>query len=137
MAGGAVMLLAVLAGVGRRVLRGGSHGSAVTWDCGYAAPAARMQYTALSFTSGISGLFRWSLWPRVHRPPISGLFPKAVAFKRLQPDPLLDRGVLPAGRGFERLLWRLGRLRRGGLQVHVLWSLAILFLLFWWGRNGR
>lgn len=136
-AGGALAVLAVLAAVGRRLLRGSHPGTAVTWDCGYAAPAPRMQYTALSFTSWISDLFRWCLWPKVRRPPVSGLFPRAAAFKRLQPDPFLDRGVLPAWRGFERLLFRLERLRKGGLQVYVLASLAIMLLLFWWGRNGR
>jgi len=39
---------------------------AVTWDCGYAAPSARMQYTSSSFAESLVGLFAWALRPRVH-----------------------------------------------------------------------
>ena len=31
--------------------------SSVTWDCGYAAPAARMQYTAISFAGPLTTVF--------------------------------------------------------------------------------
>jgi hydrogenase-4 component B len=128
------LLLAVFYLLSRRR---GPVGASVTWDCGYAGPTARMQYTPSSFTAFVAGLFQWSLWPKTHRPQISGLFPKAAAFKAFQPDPLLDRGILPVVSRTAKLFLRLRLLQQGQIQIYMLYSLAILILLFWWGRNGR
>ena len=35
-----------------------------TWDCGYARPTSRMQYTASSFAQMIVGMFGWVLRPQ-------------------------------------------------------------------------
>lgn len=135
---GAIALLALLFAAGyRRLRRRERVERSVTWDCGYAAPGARMQYTPSSFTAWIADLFGWALWPRVHRTQVSGLFPKSAAFKRGQPDPLLDRLLLPLLHGAARLLPRLRLLQQGSIQVYMLYSLAAVLALFWWGRNGR
>lgn len=136
-AGGIALLSILLAAVYVLLRRRAVSAQTVTWDCGYAAPTARMQYTASSFTAWIAELFRWSLWPKVHRPQVSGLFPQPGGFKRAQPDPLLDRGVLPVLHWTARILPRLRLLQQGRVQAYMLYSLVIVILLFWWGREGR
>ena len=61
-----IVLLAVLAGFRSFLLSGRTIGKAVTWDCAYAAPSARMQYTASSFAQPIIDLFRVFLRTKKH-----------------------------------------------------------------------
>jgi len=111
--------------------------SAGTWDCGYVRPTPRMEYTGSSFGHSLRELFRWALWPRVHRPQIDGLFPKTTHLKTHVQDPVLDRLTLPGanllGRGFS---W-LRLLQQGHLQIYVLYFFVITVLLLLWGRSGR
>ena len=69
--------VAALAAVSRTGLR-----RAPTWDCGYAMPTARMQYTAGSFASIINEWFAWILrpWREEHRP--EGTFPAGASLVR-------------------------------------------------------
>ncbi|RPJ08784.1 MAG: hydrogenase, partial [Spirochaetaceae bacterium] len=66
-----------------------------TWDCGYAAPTARMQYTGSSFTQTLVGLFRLILWPKMHAPEVKTAFPKTTRFAGNVPDTILSRVVMP------------------------------------------
>lgn len=126
----AVALLAV-AGVAvlfRRVRREG-RAMALTWDCGYAAPAARMQYTAGSFAGIITEWFEWILRRdrRVHRP--EGSFPRHAGFAEHTPEtvletvfkPVADRVLLAAAvaRGFQH----------GRLQSYLLYLVVGIGLL--------
>src|ERR1017187_1229960 len=60
----ALTTLAVIA-LWRRVRQNGVE-RAGTWDCGYAAPTPRMQYTAGSFAGIITGWVGWILRPQRH-----------------------------------------------------------------------
>src|SRR6185503_9774083 len=74
-------------------------GAAGTWDCGYAKPTPRMQYTGSSFTQMIVNLLGWLVWPRRLRVAVSGLFARVSGggrFKADVPDLVLDRGLIPA-----------------------------------------
>src|SRR5438067_1498749 len=62
------LLLAVVVVVLWRGGVGSVSGRALTWDCGYARPTARMQYTASSFAQIVVRLFRSVLRPVVHAP---------------------------------------------------------------------
>jgi NADH:ubiquinone oxidoreductase subunit 5 (subunit L)/multisubunit Na+/H+ antiporter MnhA subunit len=101
---------------------------AETWGCGYAAPTARMQYTAASFSEllGASVLPRW-IRPRLRvRRPVGplGPFPSSARFESDAADPL-TRGVYEpflvswAGR-FARLRF----LQQGNVHVYLLYVLA-------------
>ena len=64
---GPVFVLVVLAAglwIIRWQLLAGRVTQTVTWDCGYARPTARMQYTASSFAQPLTGLFRTFLRTR-------------------------------------------------------------------------
>ena len=58
-----------------------AHGAASgpSWDCGYARPTARMQYTASSFADTLVALFGWALRPTEDRPRPRGPFPSLHA----------------------------------------------------------
>jgi hydrogenase-4 component B len=92
---------------------------ALTWDCGYAAPSARMQYTASSFADTIVAFFGRALRPAWHAPDPHGLFPAASTFESHVDDAVLDRVLLPAtrstARGFGWFRW----MDRGNSQLYV------------------
>lgn len=103
-----------------------------TWDCGYAEPSARMQYTASSFAGGpVSGL-RWALLPRSRGGRVSGIFPGPARYESHVPDPVLDRAADPALRLSARGLSRLRFVQGGQLPVYLLYVLLTLLTLLVW-----
>ena len=122
-----LMLGLVLAGAAwlltRTVRAGGSH-RALTWDCGYAKPAARMQYTAGSFGALATRWFRWLLRPeRTLRRP-RGLFPSGARDLERTPETVLERGLDPLAKVLLRGVTIVRRLQHGGLQAYLLYVLA-------------
>jgi hypothetical protein len=103
-----------------------------TWDCGYARPSARMQYTGTSFAHVVVSVFRFALLPREESVEPTGLFPGPSRFGVRVSDTVLERAVLPAGRAIERALARLWLLQQGWIQVYVLYILVIVVALLWW-----
>jgi hydrogenase-4 component B len=96
----------------------------VTWDCGFAEPRARMQYSAASFSAIVSGWFTWILWPQsvVRRP--RGVMPSEALRVAHIPETVLERLVRPAGVVVTELSGRARRFQHGGLQLYVLYVLA-------------
>jgi hydrogenase-4 component B len=115
---------------------------AVTWDCGYAAPNARMQYTASSFAAPFVDLFRWVVRPQIHRKmegrgpclPESkrNLFPDQESFESDVPDPVLERFLVPGISRGQRLLAYLRFVQTGRTQVYILYIIAALLALIAW-----
>jgi hypothetical protein len=104
--------------------------AAGTWDCGYARPTARMQYSGSSFSQMMVELLSWVLWPRRRPPRIDGVFSTPTDFASDVPDVVLDRSLLPAFGSAEWLLGWARIFQRGPIQVYLLYVLAILILLF-------
>jgi len=127
----AITLMALLAGgfalFAARV-RPSRAAMAVTWDCGYAAPSSRMQYTASSFAESLVGIFSWALHPRVHPAKPVNIFPRAEHFKSEVPDPVLDRAVLPASHQAGRFLVWFRWVQHGDVQLYIFYVLAALVL---------
>lgn len=90
-----------------------------TWDCGYAAPTARMQYTAGSFSGIATRWFAWLLWPirRLRRP--RGFFPAHSDWTERTPETVLERALEPMGRGLLRLSALARQLQHGRLQYYI------------------
>jgi hypothetical protein len=131
-AAGILVLAALLAWWRARLLAGRAVGEAVTWDCGYVAPTARMQYTASSFADPIARMFRAFLRTRRRFIPPSGLFPSTSSFASDTPDVYSDRMYLPAFAGMERMMARFRWLQHGRLNLYILYIvLALLGLLAW------
>ncbi len=108
----------------------------VTWDCGYAAPTARMQYTGSSFSQSVPALFRFVMRPVVTQTAVSRVFPRAARFETHLPDTVLDRLVLPLFRLLDTYLPWLRILQQGQTHLYLLYILTITIVLFVVGRTG-
>jgi hydrogenase-4 component B len=123
---GLVTLAAVL--LWRRVRRNGLS-RAGTWDCGYAAPAPRMQYTAGSFAGIITGWFDWILRPERHAHLPAGNFPAHAEFAEHTPETVLEHVVEPAASLVLRVSNALRRLQDGRVQSYIFYLLLGLAAL--------
>ena len=103
---------------------------AVTWDCGYARPSARMQYTGSSLTAPLAELMRLVLGPRRILPSLGGLFARAARFRTRTPDLVLDRGLAPAAARILRFLPWVRRLHQGSVHLYIAYVLATIVILF-------
>jgi len=114
--------------IGLTLLRRNSR-RAGTWDCGYARPTHRMQYTASSFAQTIVAMFHWVLRPRVHRPRVEGPFPPPTRMHSHVDDAVLDRLLVPAGHVVERWFGWFRRFQQGLTQHYVLYILITVILM--------
>lgn len=101
----------------------------VTWDCGYAAPTPRMQYTASSFADVLVRLFRRVLRPEEHAPRLAALFPARAFYESHVPDAVLDHLVRPFFSGAERMASWARLLQQGRIQVYLLYVAITLLVL--------
>ena len=109
---------------------------AVTWDCGYAAPTPRMQYTAGSFAGIITGWLAWILRPERHEHPVKGNFPAHASFAEHTPETVLEKIVEPTGGVVMSVSTAVRRLQHGRLQAYILYlvlGLAALAILVFVG----
>ncbi|RPI21593.1 MAG: hypothetical protein EHM61_24365 [Acidobacteria bacterium] len=132
--GGLVLITAVglLAVLRRKLLRDRQVETARTWDCGYARPTARMQYSASSFAQPITEAFKGVLGTRTQivLPPVP--FPDGASFSSETPDPWLERFYKPGFSGIAVLASKLRWLQHGNIHLYVLYiALALLAMLVW------
>jgi formate hydrogenlyase subunit 3/multisubunit Na+/H+ antiporter MnhD subunit len=102
-----------------------------TWDCGYAAPTSRMQYTAASFAAPVLEPFLPLFHVRSRRSHIEGVFAETATD---QAD-LEDRGEVVVRRALDLAvapLIRLRALQRGPVQLYLLYMLVTLIALLIW-----
>jgi hydrogenase-4 component B len=137
------VLLAVSATAGvlllwRRSQRNGRT-LAPTWDCGYAAPAARMQYTAGSFAGIITEWFSWILLPERHDRRPRDIFPDQASYEEHASEAVLEHAVAPMSRAVMLFSEVARRLQHGRIQAYLVYvitglvAVAALALL----GNGR
>jgi formate hydrogenlyase subunit 3/multisubunit Na+/H+ antiporter MnhD subunit len=129
---GVLLLTALLAALRWRLLLGRRVEATCTWDCGYAQPSPRMQYTASSFAQPLTGLFGLLLHSRQQLVPPVGLFPSHASLSTETPD-VCARGLYgpvftAIGRGLSALRW----LQQGQVHLYVLYiALTLVALLVW------
>lgn len=128
-----VVVLALGAGLLSLARRRSVEATSGTWDCGYVAPTASMQYTSSSFAGILVGLFGWALHPEVHEKPVSGSFPGPSSFHSHVPDVALDRVARPLFDRVADLFGRLDWLQRGSIHAYLLYVFValVLCLLRW------
>ena len=126
------LLLALLLFIRSRLMAGRNVTAAPTWDCGYIAPTAKMQYTASSFADPITRLFRPLLRTRKRFTPPSGLFPSSSSFSTETSDLSRDWLFEPMFGSIERFLSRFRRIQHGRLNLYILCILLTLVALLLW-----
>lgn len=136
-AGTGIGLLLIAAGLWLwqyKLAAGRQLGRGLTWDCGYARPTARMQYTGLAFAQFLVALFAFVLKPRdlVARRPLSP-FPGPGEFLRQVPDLVLDRLVYPLFRLGAKIIPRAYVFQHGQTHFYVLYVLLVSVALFVFG----
>ena len=107
-------------------------GAEATWDCGYARPTPRMQYTASSFARPLTLLFRGLLGTRTRHVPPGGPFPRGAELATETPDLFREALFRPAFQLASGALTRLRWLQRGRVQLYVLYILLTLVVLLVW-----
>jgi formate hydrogenlyase subunit 3/multisubunit Na+/H+ antiporter MnhD subunit len=127
-----VALCGLLAWTRRRLLRGRPVRRSVTWDCGYARPDARMQYTGSSYVLPLADLFQPLVRTRSEFAAPHGLFPPSSRLRTT--TPALFRTLLyePAFDRLRSTLQRLKWLQHGRLQLYVLYIVVVFVLLLVW-----
>ena len=104
----------------------------VTWDCGYAAPASSMQYTASSFVQPIIDMFRSVLHTKrdFHMP--EKLFPEKAHFESETADIFREYIYEPVFRIIGKILMYLRWLQHGNIHIYVLYVAVTLIALLLW-----
>ncbi len=103
--------------------------TAGTWDCGYAKPTNKMQYTGSSTGDTLVKLFGFILWPVSQKPEINGAFPCRFSFKSVVNDTILDRIILPFFRFAAHYLPMVRVFQMGQTHTYVLYILSIFIVL--------
>lgn len=131
-----ILLCALVAGgflIMRKIRANGSR-RALTWDCGYAAPTAHMQYTSGSFAGIAGGWFAWLMRPEILVRRVRGHFPgKALVLQRV-PETMLEKVIQPAARAVVFFADEAGKMQHGRLHLYILYVFlgvtALGFLVF-------
>lgn len=120
-----LVVLALMAGgwLWRRVGRAGVV-RALTWDCGYARPTPRMQYTAGSFAGLITEWFAWILRPERHEHRSAETLPARASLDEHTPETVLEYVVAPAGGMVMQLSQAARRLQHGRVQAYLFYLLV-------------
>jgi hydrogenase-4 component B len=127
-----IVLAACFALLRSRLLARRSVGQASTWDCGYAFPTSRMQYTASSFAQPIVGMFRLVLRPRHDLQAPVGLFPESACLHTHTDDIFMQRVWVPIARAINFLANVFHRLQPGRTHLYIAYIvITILALLAW------
>ncbi|HVW27403.1 MAG TPA: proton-conducting transporter membrane subunit [Polyangiaceae bacterium] len=130
-----LLLLAAVLGLRPRSFLGKGTSSS-TWGCGYAAPTARMQYTARSFGQLLVDVLPGSLRPKIELERPSGFFPVSSRFATRSEDPFIGSLYEPAIRRAGHRMARLRWFQQGALQMYVLYILVALALGLAWASFG-
>jgi hydrogenase-4 component B len=129
---GLLALILVLALFVRRRTLARTVGPAPTWDCGWAEPGARMQYTSSSFAQPLTSLFQPILRTRRVSVAPSEIFPVHATLETRTPDLVREHVLVPLCAAVERVLPFFRRLQEGRVQIYVLYiALTLLALLLW------
>ena len=101
----------------------------LTWDCGYAKPSARMQYTVGSFAGMITEWFAFILRPVKHMHSPKGPLSPEASFEEHTPETVLERVVAPFANLIMRASLLARRLQHGHTQSYVFYILIGLAAL--------
>lgn len=116
----------------RRLLRSRHIGASPTWDCGYLAPTARMQYSGGSFSRPAASFMRTVLRQEVEHPVLTEYFPLKAKASLTTPDWMLTQGYTPLFSFIGRMANRCKRIQHGRVNGYILYILVTLVVLLSW-----
>jgi hydrogenase-4 component B len=135
-----VLAVAAVAGSVRlwRWAHRGGWAREVTWDCGYAAPTARMQYTAGSFAGIITEWFAWILRPERHVQRPVAVLPEKALYEEHTPETVLEKVIEPVAGAIMWVSGQARKLQHGRVQAYLLYLIvglaAVAALTLAWGQ---
>jgi hydrogenase-4 component B len=103
----------------QKLLKGREKRFTGTWDCGYAAPDSRMQYTSSSFVEPVANFFRAVLNPHRKISSPQGYFPHTGTFKKETNDIFMDLFYIPVFKNVTKAFLHLRWLQAGKIHVYV------------------
>jgi len=127
-----ILLLMAIAGLRNFLLSRNSVGKSGTWDCGYAAPTARMQYTASSFAQPIIDLFQFFIRTKKKIIISDSYFPTAASFESHTPDISREGIYNPIFKAIESFFGRMQVMQEGRIHIYVLYVVVTLLILLFW-----
>ena len=127
------LLCAAILFIRRFVLvRGRENLSGPTWDCGYAKPSARMEYTGSAIVQNLADLFNGFLKVRRKVELPKGLFPEKASFEWESPDGAERLFWAPLFRFFAGISDRVHKFQSGYLHMYVLiMTIALIAMIIW------
>lgn len=135
-AGGAVLVLLLIILVvwlnQRRVRARNGFDTGLTWDCGYRAPSARIQYTGGAFAQMTLRFMAGFLRPRIETPNIQDLFPAPAKATIQSNDWLTSFWLSGVFRPVARLAAHVKAFQHGLLNAYILYILITLILCLIW-----
>jgi formate hydrogenlyase subunit 3/multisubunit Na+/H+ antiporter MnhD subunit len=134
---GALLLLLLalvwaLAVLRRRLLAPRAVRETVTWDCGYAAPAPSMQYTAASFAQPLTRGAQAILRPERNMRLPCGIYPGSSSHDAITPDGASRFLFAPLFVRARDLFTRLHPLQHGQVHLYILYIVVTLMVLLAW-----
>ncbi len=127
-----IAMAALLALARTKVLARRRVSTATTWDCGYASPSPRMQYTASSFAQPLTTSFRMLLQTREVLTGMEETFPRRAEFHSHTDDPYQRYLFQPLFQSINRATAFLRPLQQGGVQLYVLYIVVTLLAVMLW-----
>jgi len=113
-------------------LKGKVIASSLTWDCGYAAPASTMQYTAASYSQPLTALSVGAILFRRSIEKPAGYFPISGSYRLEVIDFIEHRIWHPCFEAVEWLLLRFRWLQTGSIHLYILYITGTLIALLIW-----
>jgi hydrogenase-4 component B len=130
------LALGVLAGLllllRAALLRGRSVRKFRTWDCGFVAPDARMQYSGSSFSEPVSAAIGPAIFATQTLEAPAGYFPRRASLSVTPRDLLETFFFAPAFELIRRLCDQAKVLQHGRIHLYILYILAVLVGLLLW-----
>lgn len=132
-----LLLLGGLVALRALLLRGRVVKASPTWDCGYAAPSARMQYSGASFSQPAAHFMHALLGGRVQLPVIRDYFPGSARAHLSFSDRIKDGFFQPLFLICLGLANWCKRLQHGLVSGYILYMLLVLVALLAWKVGGH
>ncbi len=127
-----IMLAGLFYLLRRKLPRGTQETSAGTWDCGYAEPTAKMQYTASSYADPLTELFKPLLGTKQNGENVTGYFPAQADFHSHTPDAAKEKLFAPIFILISRIIAPMRKFQHGNLNGYLLYiAITLVVLLVW------